>query len=173
MLPQHDRTPACVPSSTARGKCLPCRGSKIPPMLHAARSRDARLRFAVAAPDGRSAASGNGAAAHLLCAAHAVACRGAGADALPHCAAHAVARCCSRSAFNVAFAADNNIADITAKATSQTICTSMAGTAAGALPMPHLDHAAPFVVPHPVLHHDVLHQLVTCGLLCKCMECCV
>lgn len=39
----------------------------------------------------------------------------------------------SRSAFNVAFAADNNIADLTAKATSQTICTSMAGTAAGAM----------------------------------------
>ena len=37
----------------------------------------------------------------------------------------------SRSAFNVAFAADRNIADITAKATSQTICTSLIGTAAG------------------------------------------
>ena len=37
----------------------------------------------------------------------------------------------SRSAFNVAFAKDRNIADITAKATSQTICTSLIGTAAG------------------------------------------
>lgn len=37
----------------------------------------------------------------------------------------------SRSAFNVSFAADNNIADVTAKATSQTICTSLVGTAAG------------------------------------------
>lgn len=38
----------------------------------------------------------------------------------------------SRSAFNVAFAADANIADITAKATSQTICTSLIGTTLGA-----------------------------------------
>ncbi|KAL4527934.1 hypothetical protein Ndes2437B_g00062 [Nannochloris sp. 'desiccata'] len=37
----------------------------------------------------------------------------------------------SRSAFNVAFAKDRNIADVTAKATSQTICTSLLGTAAG------------------------------------------
>jgi hypothetical protein len=37
----------------------------------------------------------------------------------------------SRSAFNVAFAQDRNIADITAKATSQTICTSLLGTAVG------------------------------------------
>ena len=37
----------------------------------------------------------------------------------------------SRSAFNVAFAIDRNIADITAKATSQTICTSLAGTMIG------------------------------------------
>jgi Vitamin B6 photo-protection and homoeostasis len=37
----------------------------------------------------------------------------------------------SRSAFNVSFAKDRNIADITAKATSQTICTSLIGTAAG------------------------------------------
>jgi hypothetical protein len=37
----------------------------------------------------------------------------------------------SRSAFNVAFALDRNIADITAKATSQTICTSLAGTLIG------------------------------------------
>jgi len=37
----------------------------------------------------------------------------------------------SRSAFNVAFAKDRNIADITAKATSQTICTSLIGTAVG------------------------------------------
>jgi hypothetical protein len=37
----------------------------------------------------------------------------------------------SRSTFNVAFAADSNIADITAKATSQTICTSLLGTTAG------------------------------------------
>lgn len=37
----------------------------------------------------------------------------------------------SRSAFNVAFARDNNIADVTAKATSQTICTSLLGTTAG------------------------------------------
>lgn len=37
----------------------------------------------------------------------------------------------SRSAFNVAFATDNNIADITAKATSQTICTSIVGTSVG------------------------------------------
>lgn len=37
----------------------------------------------------------------------------------------------SRSAFNVAFATDNNIADVTAKATSQTICTSLLGTSAG------------------------------------------
>lgn len=37
----------------------------------------------------------------------------------------------SRSAFNVAFAADRNIADITAKATSQTICTSLIGTGVG------------------------------------------
>lgn len=38
----------------------------------------------------------------------------------------------SRSAFNVSFAKDSNIADITAKATSQTICTSLIGTALGA-----------------------------------------
>ena len=37
----------------------------------------------------------------------------------------------ARSAFNVAFAADRNIADLTAKATSQTICTSLIGTAIG------------------------------------------
>lgn len=37
----------------------------------------------------------------------------------------------TRSAFNVSFSRDNNIADITAKATSQTICTSLVGTAAG------------------------------------------
>eukprot|EP00884_Botryococcus_braunii_P000188 jgi/Botrbrau1/1016/Bobra.114_1s0054.1 len=37
----------------------------------------------------------------------------------------------TRSAFNVSFSRDNNIADITAKATSQTICTSLLGTAAG------------------------------------------
>lgn len=37
----------------------------------------------------------------------------------------------ARSAFNVAFAADRNIADVTAKATSQTICSSLIGTAAG------------------------------------------
>ncbi|KAK9815255.1 hypothetical protein WJX72_000733 [[Myrmecia] bisecta] len=37
----------------------------------------------------------------------------------------------TRSAFNVSFARDNNIADITAKATSQTICTSLLGTTAG------------------------------------------
>ena len=37
----------------------------------------------------------------------------------------------SRSAFNVAFATDHNIADVTAKATSQTICTSLLGTSVG------------------------------------------
>ena len=37
----------------------------------------------------------------------------------------------ARSAFNVAFAIDRNIADCTAKATSQTICTSLIGTALG------------------------------------------
>lgn len=37
----------------------------------------------------------------------------------------------TRAAFNVSFQQDSNIGDITAKATSQTICTSMAGTAAG------------------------------------------
>ena len=37
----------------------------------------------------------------------------------------------SRSALNVAFAKESNIADITAKATSQTICTSLIGTSIG------------------------------------------
>lgn len=37
----------------------------------------------------------------------------------------------TRAAFNVSFQRDSNIGDITAKATSQTICTSMAGTAGG------------------------------------------
>lgn len=37
----------------------------------------------------------------------------------------------TRTAFHVAFARDNNIADITAKATSQTIATSLLGTTAG------------------------------------------
>ena len=37
----------------------------------------------------------------------------------------------TRAAFNVSFQRDSNIGDITAKATSQTICTSMAGTVAG------------------------------------------
>jgi len=37
----------------------------------------------------------------------------------------------ARSAFNVSFASDNNIADITAKATSQMICTSIVGTSIG------------------------------------------
>jgi hypothetical protein len=37
----------------------------------------------------------------------------------------------SRSAFNVAFAFDRNIGDVTAKATSQTICTSLLGTSLG------------------------------------------
>ncbi|KAL6753727.1 vitamin B6 photo-protection and homoeostasis-domain-containing protein [Haematococcus lacustris] len=38
----------------------------------------------------------------------------------------------TRSVFNLAFARDNNIADITAKGTSQYICASMFGTVAGA-----------------------------------------
>ena len=37
----------------------------------------------------------------------------------------------TRSSFNVAFAQNHNIGDVTAKATSQTICTSIFGTAAG------------------------------------------
>ncbi len=37
----------------------------------------------------------------------------------------------TRAAFNVSFQRDSNIGDITAKATSQTICSSMVGTAAG------------------------------------------
>lgn len=37
----------------------------------------------------------------------------------------------TRAAFNVSFQRDSNIGDITAKATSQTICTSMGGTAGG------------------------------------------
>lgn len=37
----------------------------------------------------------------------------------------------SRSALNVAFAKENNIAEITAKATSQTICSSLIGTGFG------------------------------------------
>jgi hypothetical protein len=37
----------------------------------------------------------------------------------------------TRSAFNVSFSRHGNIADVTAKATSQTICTSLLGNFAG------------------------------------------
>lgn len=39
----------------------------------------------------------------------------------------------TRAAFNISFAQGENIADITAKATSQYICTSLVGTCLGIL----------------------------------------
>lgn len=52
----------------------------------------------------------------------------------------------TRSAFNVAFSRHGNIADITAKATSQTICTSLLGNFAGVALASYIGYAVSTVI---------------------------